>query len=110
MCVCVCVCVCVRPVEEFILNTNFWCVCCMYTDCFSPLLYLFALFLGIDVKLCDVGEAIQEVMESYEVELDGRTYPVKAIRNLNGQFRHVHTMARLYLEKVSINFRSFAQQ
>lgn len=39
---------------------------------------------GIDVRLCDVGEAIQEVMESYEVELDGTTYPVKAIRNLNG--------------------------
>jgi len=29
---------------------------------------------GIDVRLCDVGAAIQEVMESYEVELDGRTY------------------------------------
>ncbi|KAL5241118.1 hypothetical protein ACI65C_008528 [Semiaphis heraclei] len=39
---------------------------------------------GIDVKLCEVGEAIQEVMESYEVELDGKTYPVKSIRNLNG--------------------------
>lgn len=32
---------------------------------------------GIDVRLCDIGEAIQEVMESYEVELDGTTYPVK---------------------------------
>uniref|UniRef100_A0A667ZBC4 Methionine aminopeptidase 2 n=1 Tax=Myripristis murdjan TaxID=586833 RepID=A0A667ZBC4_9TELE len=39
---------------------------------------------GIDVRLCDVGEAIQEVMESYEVELDGKTYQVKPIRNLNG--------------------------
>lgn len=39
---------------------------------------------GIDVRLCDIGEAIQEVMESYEVQLDGNTYPVKAIRNLNG--------------------------
>jgi len=29
---------------------------------------------GIDVRLCDVGTAIQEVMESYEVEIDGRTY------------------------------------
>ena len=29
---------------------------------------------GIDVRLCDVGEAIQETMESYEVELDGKTY------------------------------------
>ncbi|KAL0277878.1 UNVERIFIED_CONTAM: hypothetical protein PYX00_005002 [Menopon gallinae] len=39
---------------------------------------------GIDVKLCDIGEQIQEVMESYEVELDGKTYQVKSIRNLNG--------------------------
>uniref|UniRef100_A0A3B3DFN0 Methionine aminopeptidase 2 n=2 Tax=Oryzias melastigma TaxID=30732 RepID=A0A3B3DFN0_ORYME len=39
---------------------------------------------GIDVRLCDVGETIQEVMESYEVEIDGKTYQVKPIRNLNG--------------------------
>ncbi|KAG5846048.1 hypothetical protein ANANG_G00145590 [Anguilla anguilla] len=39
---------------------------------------------GIDVRLCDIGEAIQEVMESYEVEIDGKTYQVKPIRNLNG--------------------------
>ncbi|KAF5402881.1 Methionine aminopeptidase 2 [Paragonimus heterotremus] len=39
---------------------------------------------GIDVRLCDVGEAIQETMESYEVELNGNTYQVKPIRNLNG--------------------------
>lgn len=32
---------------------------------------------GIDVRLCDVGESVQEVMESYEVELDGKVYPVK---------------------------------
>lgn len=39
---------------------------------------------GIDVQLCEIGAAIQEVMESYEVELDGKTYQVKSIRNLNG--------------------------
>ena len=39
---------------------------------------------GIDVRLCDVGAAIQEVMESYEIELDGKTYPIKPIRNLRG--------------------------
>ena len=39
---------------------------------------------GIDVRVGDVGAAIQEVMESYEVEIDGTTYPVKSIRNLNG--------------------------
>jgi methionyl aminopeptidase len=39
---------------------------------------------GVDVRLCDIGAAIQEVMESHEVELDGRTHQVKSIRNLNG--------------------------
>jgi len=39
---------------------------------------------GIDVRLCDIGEAIQEVMESYEVELNGKTYQVKPCRNLSG--------------------------
>lgn len=39
---------------------------------------------GVDVRLCDVGAAVQEVMESHEVELDGQTYQVKPIRNLNG--------------------------
>jgi len=39
---------------------------------------------GIDVRLGDIGAAIQEVMESHEVELDGKTFQVKSIRNLNG--------------------------
>lgn len=39
---------------------------------------------GIDVQLCDIGAAIQEVMESYEIELEGKTYQIKSIRNLNG--------------------------
>ncbi|KAG9019126.1 Methionine aminopeptidase 2 [Tulasnella sp. 427] len=46
---------------------------------------------GIDVRVGDIGAAIQEVMESYEVTVpykDGRvgsaTFPVKAIGNLTG--------------------------
>ncbi|EPY23517.1 methionyl aminopeptidase [Strigomonas culicis] len=39
---------------------------------------------GIDVRLCDVGAAIEEVMESYEVEINNKVYPVKSIRNLTG--------------------------
>ncbi|EGG14684.1 methionine aminopeptidase 2 [Cavenderia fasciculata] len=39
---------------------------------------------GIDVRLCDIGAAIQEVMESQEIELDGKVYPIKSVRNLNG--------------------------
>lgn len=39
---------------------------------------------GIDVRLGDIGAAIQEVMESYEVELNGKVLPVKSIKNLSG--------------------------
>ncbi|PQE30478.1 putative Methionine aminopeptidase 2 protein [Rutstroemia sp. NJR-2017a WRK4] len=39
---------------------------------------------GIDARMGEIGERIQETMESYEVEIKGQTYPVKAIRNLNG--------------------------
>lgn len=34
--------------------------------------------------MSDIGAAIQEAMESYEVEIKGQTFPVKCIRNLNG--------------------------
>ncbi|KAK4211429.1 peptidase M24, structural domain-containing protein [Rhypophila decipiens] len=39
---------------------------------------------GIDARLGEIGGHIQEVMESYEIELNGTTYPIKSIRNLNG--------------------------
>jgi methionyl aminopeptidase len=38
----------------------------------------------VDVRLGDIGAKIEEVMQSYEVEIKGRTYPVKTVRNLNG--------------------------
>jgi methionyl aminopeptidase len=39
---------------------------------------------GIDARLGEIGTAIQETMESYEVEINGEIFPVKCIRNLNG--------------------------
>lgn len=39
---------------------------------------------GIDVRLCDIGEAIQEVMESHSIEIRGKQFDVKCCRNLNG--------------------------
>merc|ERR1712048_799629 len=39
---------------------------------------------GIDACLGEIGAEIQEAMESYEIELNGKTYPIKCIRNLNG--------------------------
>lgn len=42
--------------------------------CWCECKHTLSQFAGIDVRLCDVGETIQEVMESYEVEIDGKTY------------------------------------
>jgi methionyl aminopeptidase len=39
---------------------------------------------GIDVSLCEIGDAVHEVLESYEVEINGKVYPIKPIRNLCG--------------------------
>lgn len=39
---------------------------------------------GVDMRLGDIGGIIQEVMESHECELNGKTYPVRCLRNLNG--------------------------
>lgn len=41
-------------------------------------------YAGVDARMSDIGAAIQEVMESYEVEIDGKVFPVKAIRNITG--------------------------
>jgi methionyl aminopeptidase len=39
---------------------------------------------GVDQIIGEWGEAVQEVMESYEVEINGKTYQVKPVRNLGG--------------------------
>lgn len=31
---------------------------------------------GIDVRLCDIGADVQEVMEAYEIDLDGKNHQV----------------------------------
>lgn len=39
---------------------------------------------GIDARMTEIGAVIQEAMESYQIELDGKIFDIKAIRNLNG--------------------------
>ncbi|KAF2638397.1 methionine aminopeptidase 2-like protein [Massarina eburnea CBS 473.64] len=39
---------------------------------------------GIDARIDHISEAIQEVMESYEVSLNGKTVPVKAVKSITG--------------------------
>lgn len=44
---------------------------------------------GIDVRFYEVSKAIEEVIKSYEMEVDGKLVPIKPIANLNG-----HTITR----------------
>ena len=39
---------------------------------------------GPDSILGEIGEAVQENMESYEIDIDGKTYPIKTIKTLTG--------------------------
>ena len=39
---------------------------------------------AVDVNIKEWGEKIQEVMESYEVEIDGKTLPIQVVKNLGG--------------------------
>ncbi|KAF8445685.1 peptidase M24A methionine aminopeptidase [Boletus edulis BED1] len=45
---------------------------------------------GIDVRLGELAGYIQETMESYEVEVDGKVLPVKPIENLSGHSINLH--------------------
>lgn len=39
---------------------------------------------GPDASLSEIGREIQENLESYEIELDGKIYPIKSIKDLTG--------------------------
>lgn len=40
--------------------------------------------LGVDASIADYGASIQEVIESYEILLDNKVYPIKSIQNIGG--------------------------
>lgn len=40
--------------------------------------------IGVDACVSDIGAAVNEVMSSYEVEIDGKTHRIKPVANLNG--------------------------
>jgi len=47
---------------------------------------------GIDVRLCEVGDAIEEVMTSGELTLGKHTHPIVPIRNLMGHSLGLYTI------------------
>ncbi|ADM12396.1 methionine aminopeptidase 2 [Encephalitozoon intestinalis ATCC 50506] len=40
--------------------------------------------LGIDARVCDIGRDINEVITSYEVEIEGKTWPIRPVSDLHG--------------------------
>lgn len=80
---------------DFGVHVNGYIIDCAFTVAFDPVFdpLLNAVkeatnagikLAGIDARLGEIGEGIQEVMESHEVEIGGKVYQVKAIKNLNG--------------------------
>jgi methionyl aminopeptidase len=51
---------------------------------FMSLQLSFTQHAGVDARISEISAAIQEVMESFEVEISGKTFPIKAIRNITG--------------------------
>ncbi len=44
---------------------------------------------GIDARLCEIGGSIEEIIKSYEIELNGKVHKIKPIKDLCG-----HTLGR----------------
>lgn len=40
--------------------------------------------VGVDMLVSELSKNIQEIIESYEIELDGKIYPIKSVKNLGG--------------------------
>ena len=47
---------------------------------------------GIDVRLCDIGDAIQELFDASSYEINGKTYQVKPVCNLSGHSMKQYTI------------------
>ena len=47
---------------------------------------------GIDVRLCDIGDAINEVFDAASYEINGKTYQVKPVSNLSGHLMAPYTI------------------
>jgi methionyl aminopeptidase len=80
---------------DFGVEVNGWITDCAFTVCFNEkydnllnavkeATYTGIKNAGIDVRIGEWGSKIQEVMESYEITLNGKTQQIKTINNLGG--------------------------
>lgn len=47
---------------------------------------------GPDARIYEISQSIQEAIESYELELNGKVYPIKAVANLGGHTIEPYTI------------------
>lgn len=80
---------------DFGVEVNEWIIDSAFTVCFDSkydklleavkdATYTGINNIGVDVSICEWGAQIQEVMESYEINLGNKIYPIKTIHNLGG--------------------------
>jgi methionyl aminopeptidase len=80
---------------DFGVEINGWITDCAFTVCFNEkydnllkavkeATYTGIQNAGIDVRIGEWGGKIQEVMESYEITLNGKTHQINTISNLGG--------------------------
>lgn len=80
---------------DFGIEINGWITDCAFTVCFNDkydnllnavkeATYTGIKNAGMDVRIGEWGSKIQEVMESYEITLNGKTQQIKTIGNLGG--------------------------
>jgi methionyl aminopeptidase len=61
---------------------------------------------GIDKNLGELGEIIQETIESYEVELNGNTYPLHSVKNVCGHNILLYTVhGGVAVPNIKINYK-----
>lgn len=59
---------------------------------------------GVDARLGEIGRDIEEVINSYQLEINGKTYDIKPVRNLGGHNIQQYTIhAGKYIPCIGIN-------
>ena len=80
---------------DFGTHINGYVIDCAFTIAFNPMYDNLLMaskegtntgvkLAGIDARLGEIGAGIQEVIESYEVEIKGKNHKIKAVKNLCG--------------------------
>lgn len=79
-----------------------------YPPCLLPTKLIPPQEAGIDARMDHMSSVMQEVMQSYEIELNGKTLPIKAVRGITGHNilrYHIHGDKQVPFVKTRTNQR-----